>query len=173
MGTSEPPEQWAPAESLDPTPVWKQYALVAILALGFLALSGVYAYLAVLPDVVTPPAALPGRVVLSTGDHPPGTTKLVDIAGADRSFYLVRFGAEDAVALRTVWSPQVGGAQCRVALASQGPVRFGDTCTRSSFDERGMVVAGDAPRSLDRYLVSRKGDRLVVNLDHVIQGVRR
>lgn len=174
MGSHEPPEHWAPPESLDPTPVWKQYALVAILALAFVAGVGAYAYVAVLPDVVTPPAALPGRVVLAASDHPPGTTKVVALDGWEDVFYLSNLG-DDYVAVTRWWSPTVGARErCGVDLLASSPAgsdsRFTDPCTGSTFDARGRVTSGSAPRGLDRYLVSRKGDRLIVNTDHLIQG---
>lgn len=171
MGSFEPTEHWAPPDSLDPTPVWKQYVLVALLALAFVALAGVYAYVAVLPDVVTPPAALPGRVVLAASDHPPGTTKVVALAGWEETFYLSNLG-EEYVAVARWWSPTVGSRdRCGIDLAeTRADSRFVDPCSGSTFDARGAVVSGSASRGLDRYLVSRKGDRLIVNTDHLIQG---
>ena len=172
MGTSEPPEHWAPPDSLDPTPVWKQYALALVLALAFAAAVGAYAYAAVLPDVVAPPAALPGgRVVLAGSQFPPGTTKVVGVGGWERSFYLTNLG-RDYAAVRKWWSAEVGGNElCGVDLVESDPSgRFRDACTGSTFDVQGRVVSGSAPRGLDRYLVSRKGDRLIVNTDHLIQG---
>ena len=80
MGTQEPPEVWAPPESLDPTPVWKQYLLVGLLVLGFLAAAAAYAAYATSPDNATPPAVVANRVVLAVSEHPPGTAKRVDIA---------------------------------------------------------------------------------------------
>ncbi len=172
MGTAEPPEHWAPPDSLDPTPVWKQYVLVGALVLFFVALAAVYGAAAVAPDVVRPPALVPGnRLVLSTGEYPPGTTKLVDLAGAGRAFYLVRFSLDDAIAVRARWGVEPGREDCAVSLrATSG---FEDSCTRSAFDARGDVATGTAPRALDRYLVSRKGDRLIVNLDRPITGASR
>lgn len=176
MASHEPPEQWAPPDSLDPTPVWKQYVLVALLVLAFLAVAGAYAYVAILPDVVTPPAALPGRVVLAASDHPPGTTKVVALGGWEEVFYLSNLG-EDYVAVSRWWSSAVGAKErCGVDLleaptAGSGS-RFVEPCGGSTFDARGRVTSGPAPRGLDRYLVSRKGDRLIVNTDHVIQGTR-
>lgn len=38
----EPAEEWTGPESLDPTPVWKQYIVLAALALVFLVMVGVY-----------------------------------------------------------------------------------------------------------------------------------
>src|SRR2546430_3038898 len=70
MGTryeDQPPEHWAGPESLDPTPVWKQFALIGVfLLLGLVLLTGVAAFAAA-PQLVTPPALVPGeRLVLST-----------------------------------------------------------------------------------------------------------
>jgi hypothetical protein len=179
MGTAEPPEHWAPPESLDPTPVWKQYALVGLLLVGFLAAVTVYVAAAAAPDMATPPALVPGnRVVLGVGDHPPGTTKRVDLAGSERAFYLARLG-DEAFAVRTDWAPDPLGARtCAVEIstpqqrAGERDV-FRDTCTASAFDAEGRLLGGTAPRDLDRYLVSRKGDRFVVNLDRPITGASR
>jgi hypothetical protein len=181
MGTAEPPEHWAPAESLDPTPVWKQYALVGLLLLAFLAAVTVYVAAAAAPDLATPPALVPGnRVVLSLSDHPPGTTKLVQLPGIERdqAFYLARL-SNDAFAVRTTWSlDPLGERGCTVAIStpqqrSGDREVFRDSCTGSSFDAEGRVLAGPAPRDLDRYLVSRKDDRFVVNLDRPIPGPSR
>ncbi len=177
MGSDEPVEHWAGPESLDPTPVWKQYLVVVLLALAFLGLGAAYAYVAVLPDAVTPPAAIPGRVILAVADHPPGTTKKITLGGDP--FYLGRLG-DEFYAISATWSPAVGGpARCAVRLvyeailvdgADAAKTPYVDDCTSSLFDARGAVVSGSAPRGLDRYLVSRKGDRLIVNTDHLIQG---
>jgi hypothetical protein len=177
MAFDEPEEHWAPPDSLDPTPVWKQYLLVVLLGVAVLAFGVVYAYLAWLPDAVTPPAALPGRVILPALQYPRGTTQRVAVPGADATFYLTYAGA-DPVAIRATWSPQLGGAPCDVLLAAEaGPGaavpeggEFRASCSDSVFDARGERLSGSAPRGLDRYLVSRKGDRLIVNTDHVIQG---
>src|SRR3989442_2787656 len=68
MGTryeDQPPELWAGPESLDPTPVWKQFALVGLFLFLGLVLVGVVAAFAVAPQLVTPPALVPGgRLVL-------------------------------------------------------------------------------------------------------------
>ena len=69
MGTrfeDQPADHWAGPESLDPTPVWKQYLLVALLLFGGLIAVLVVSLLAILPQIVTPPALVPGdRLVLS------------------------------------------------------------------------------------------------------------
>ena len=65
VGFDEPEEHWAPPDSLDPTPVWKQYILVVLLGAGVFVFAIVYAYIALLPDVVSPPAVLPGALTLT------------------------------------------------------------------------------------------------------------
>jgi hypothetical protein len=187
VGFDEPVEHWAPPESLDPTPVWKQYLLVITLGVAVFVFAVVYAYVAFLPDAVTPPAVLPGRVVLSALQYPKGTTQRVTIAGADASFYLT-YAGDDPIAVRATWSPELGGRdRCAIALPGEpitrpdgsatrvyvrtdSGVEFVDSCTLTLFDANGLRVSGPAPRGLDRYLVSRKGDRLIVNIDHLIQG---
>src|SRR6185503_20379398 len=74
MGTrieDQPPDHWAGPESLDPTPVWKQFALVGVfLFLGLLLVGGV-AVFAAAPQLVTPPALVAGqRLVLASTDLP-------------------------------------------------------------------------------------------------------
>ena len=47
MGTrheDQPAEHWAGAESLDPTPVWKQYILIALLLLKYLQLKATFGW---------------------------------------------------------------------------------------------------------------------------------
>ncbi len=173
MGFAEPPEHWAPPESLDATPVWKQYLLVGLLVLAFLGVVGIYAFAAIAPDVVRPPAVVLGnRVVLGVSEHPPGTAKRVDVAGPQQAFYLVNAGAEP-VAVRAGWTTErSGGESCEIAIATSGPpdARFTDSCTHSTFDARGRLLDGPAKRDLDRYLVARRGDRFVVSLDRLIEG---
>lgn len=174
MGFAEPPEHWAPPESLDLTPVWKQYLLVALIVLAFVGIAGAYAFAAVAPDVVTPPALVLGsRVVLAVSEHPPGTTKRVDVGGTERAFFLVNVGVEQ-LAIRATWTTErAGGQTCSVNVASAAaPARalFVDACTSSFFDAAGHLLDGPARRDLDRYLVSRRGDRFVVSLDRLIEG---
>jgi len=187
VGFDEPEEHWAPPDSLDPTPVWKQYILVVLLGAGVFVFAIVYAYIALLPDVVSPPAVLPGRVILSALQYAPGTTQKVSLAGPNATFYLTYDKAEP-IAVRATWSPAISsGSQCAIVLPGEpipgapgksvetagmaaNAAVFLDACTLSVFDARGDRVAGSAPRGLDRYLVSRKGDRLIVNTDHIIQG---
>src|SRR3989442_12091607 len=75
MGTiyeDQPPELWAGPESLDPTPVWKQFALVGLFLFLGLLLVGVVAAFAVAPQIAKPPALVPGdRLVLPLSVLPP------------------------------------------------------------------------------------------------------
>src|SRR5688500_6692940 len=69
MGTryeDQPPEHWAGPESLDPTPVGKEFLVVGLLALAALGVIAVVSLFALAPMFVTPPALVPGgRLVLS------------------------------------------------------------------------------------------------------------
>src|SRR2546429_2920363 len=86
MGTryeDQPPELWAGPESLDPTPVWKQFALIGLfLVVGLVLVGGVAAFAAA-PQIVTPPAMVPGeRLVLATSALPPVVTRFAAPATA-------------------------------------------------------------------------------------------
>ena len=41
MAFDEPEEHWAPPDSLDPTPVWKQYIVVVLLGVAVVAFGAV------------------------------------------------------------------------------------------------------------------------------------
>src|SRR6267378_4725863 len=122
MGTrieDQPPEHWAGPESLDPTPVWKQFALIGVFLLGGLALLGGVAAFAAAPQLVTPPALVAGeRLVLPITDLPAlGAPPkrlgppLVDDAHA---FWLARLSKTEIVAYRAMWSDRLG-RQCPVS----------------------------------------------------------
>src|SRR5437762_13118425 len=99
MGTryeDQPTEHWAGPESLDPTPVWKQYLLVAAFVLVALVLVVFGAYSALAVELATPPASvIGGRVVLSLDDVPKlgGSGKLYGspLVDAERAFYLLQY----------------------------------------------------------------------------------
>ena len=181
MGTrieDQPPEHWAGPDSLDPTPVWKQFALIGIfLILGLVLLGGV-AIFAAAPQLVTPPALVPGdRLVLSIADLPAvGAAPkrigppLVDDAHA---LWLARLSNTETVAFRAIWTDQFG-RDCPVSW-NDSARSFGAACTGSGaalFSDRGEARAG-APRGLDRYLVSVTDDRVIVNLSRLIVSPER
>lgn len=190
MGTrdeDQPAEHWAGGESLDPTPVWKQYVLIALLLFGGLVAVLVVSLLAIMPQIVTPPALVPGdRLVLQLADLPAvkGPPKRIEPARNDtgRSFYLARPSQDEALAFRQRWAPTVGGQECDVTiltLVSGGSVEFGYSanCERIygrlfAFDARG-ASRDDSYRGLDRYLVSVSDDRVIVNLSRLVRAPER
>jgi hypothetical protein len=190
MGTrheDQPAEHWAGAESLDPTPVWKQYILIALLLFGGLIAVVVVSLLALLPQIVTPPALVAGdRLVLPIADLPGVNQqpKRIEptLTDTGRAFYLGRPAASDAVGFRARWAPAVGGAECPVDIITTtrvGGFEFGYAarCETSAgrvytFNARGESSDGSY-RGLDQYLVSRSDDRVIVNLSRVIEAAQR
>lgn len=186
MGTrieDQPPDHWAGPDSLDPTPVWKQFALIGIfLVLGLVLLGGV-AIFAAAPQLVTPPALVPGdRLVLPAAalrslGSPPNDfgPPLVDDA---QRIWLSRSSSSSAVAFRAWWSPTLGGAMCPVELGGSGnSLGYVASCERTvgriyRFDSQGNSVDGTY-RGLDRYLVSVTDDRVIVNLSRLIVSPER
>jgi hypothetical protein len=183
----QPPEHWAGAESLDPTPVWKQYILIALLLFGGLIVVLVVSLLAILPQIVTPPALVPGdRLVLPIADLPGVNQqpKRIEPAPGDapRAFYLARPSAAEALGFRARWAPNIGAAECAVdtgvtAVGSTFEYGFAAWCEGTPgspymFNARGEPKDG-SHRGLDQYLVSRSDDRVIVNLSRVIQSSER
>ena len=188
MGTREsdqPTEHWAGPESLDPTPVWKQYALVALLLLVGLIVVVIVAVAALAPAFATPPALVFGdRLVLASTDIPAvgAAPKLVGAPLVDdaRSFFLVQPEKGVVLALRTHWHSDLANADCQVFAAAPSPspafaaTQCGaPTSAAARFDARGEPVSASAPRGLDQYLVSVSGDRVIVNLSRVIEASAR
>jgi len=175
--TEQPPEHWAGAESLDPTPVWKQYALVALLAFVGLIVVLVVAVTALAPSFATPPALVFGdRLVLATSDLPAvgAAPKLVGAPLVDdaRSFFLTQPEKGTVLALRAHWQDD-----CRVFAAGPSPSpgyasACAGTSTPARFDTHGAALTPNA-RGLDQYLVSVSGDRVIVNLSRVIESSAR
>jgi hypothetical protein len=181
MGTrveDQPPEHWAGPDSLDPTPVWKQFALVGVfLFLGLLLVGGV-AVFAAAPQLVTPPALVAGqRLVLSTTDLPAtgaGPKRFgPPLVDESKTFWLVRSAEGETLALRAIWSDALG-RQCPVSwneTLNNRPLRYFTAACRGSdlflFNETGEAGPG-SPRGLDRYLVSVSDDRVIVNLSRLI-----
>jgi hypothetical protein len=188
MGTrheDQPPEHWAGAESLDPTPVWKQYALVALLLFVGLIAVLVVSLLAIAPQIVTPPALVPGdRLVLAIGDLPAAGAppKLIGapLVSADREFWLVQPAKGEVYAFRRAWSYQAeSGVPCTIeimGLASVQQRSFIGHCQDGhapTFGGRGQSFEGPAMRGLDQYLVSVSDDRLIVNLSRLVRASER
>ena len=184
MGTrfeDQPADHWAGPESLDPTPVWKQSVLVALLLFGGLVAVLVVSLLAILPQIATPPALLPGdRLILAIGELPAAGAppKLVaqPLVGTDREFWLVQPTRGEVYAFRRSWSSKVdGGAPCSVdimGLASAEQRTFIARCSDGhapTFGGRGQSFEGPATRGLDQYLVSVSDDRVIVNLSRLIR----
>lgn len=202
MGThfhDQPPEHWAGPASLDPTPVWKQFIVVAVLLVLALVVVAAVAVPAVLPFVVTPPAVVPGgRVVLAHGAVPsvagepvlvagrvfPGARLGVQLPLADaQAFWLVQPKAGEYVAVRASWSPSEGSPPCYVAPFASGIVDLSVPLDERPFfqacaPQQEWLFGADgrplrAPRSLPRYLVSVTNDRVIVNISDEIQSYLR
>jgi hypothetical protein len=184
----QPPEHWAGPESLDPTPVWKQFALIgSFLSIGLIVLAGV-GLVAAAPQLAKPPALVfGGRLVLPLSALPPnnigGAGVLPEPVGPpliDEShrFWLGRVDSTEVIAIRAVWSPGRGLKECPVHPSTvNGRVGFVAFCESPagglfSFDGRGNPVER-ATRGLDQYLVSVSSDRVVVNLDRLIVALER
>src|SRR2546423_1540657 len=191
MGTrieDQPPEHWAGPDSLDPTPVWKQFALIGIfLALGLLLLGGV-AVFAAAPQLVTPPALVAGDRLVLRLDTVPGVgagPKLVGPPVIDdaRAFFLVQLARGQVFAFHARWAERSGGEECQVVPApgrpTPPPLEFlASNCAAASgqrgspiFDLRGDSTNGF--RGLDQYLVSVSDDRVIVNLSRLIVSPQR
>ena len=196
MGTryeDQPVEHWAGPGSLDPTPVWKQYVLVAAFVLVSLVLVAAVAYGALGVQLATPPATLiGGRTVLATTDVPVvgavpkrfGPTA----SRSDGAFYLVQPAKGEIVAIKENWRPEGAAFIClveledpRLAAIDRGAVFSRGGCDFGGFaaglppaiwDAHGEPLRGtDQP--LDRYLVSVEGQKVVVNTSRVISGTRK
>ena len=190
MGTryeDQPVEQWAGPESLDPTPVWKQYILVALLLFVGLVVVVVFSVMSLAPNFATPPALVPGdRLVLAASSIPDvgAPPKLVSspIIDTERSFYLVQPAKGQVLAFRAQWSYQRDADACDISPAPGRPniTQFVATgCSIASsyqgsplFDLRGAPT-NPYYRGLDQYLVSVSGDRLIVNLSRLIEASER
>ena len=160
MGTryeDQPVEQWAGPESLDPTPVWKQYLLVlafVVVSLGLVAFIG-YSALAV--DLATPPASvIGGRVVLSVDEVPKvgGSGKLygAPLVDAQHSFYLFQYKKGEFLAIAASAFPSLPPS--------------------SDIGVSVIDAPGGPPPSFDHYLVSVEGTKVVVNTSRLINGTQ-
>ena len=173
---------WAPPESLDPTPIWKQGIVILVLLLFALALIAGISIPALLPQAITPPAVVPGgRVILALSNMPAVNgeplrvgSSLVDEA---HSFYVAQPAKGEFVAVRTRWQgPEAGTSTCDVrsqAFTVAPAWRYVASCSgvqtfaAITFGLRGEPLT--ASRSLERYLVSVDRDRVIVNISRVIE----
>ncbi len=186
MGTrheDQPAEHWAGPESLDPTPVWKQYVLIAGLLFGGLIAVLVVSLLAIAPQIVTPPALVPGdRLVLPRTEIPnlgaPPKRVGAPLVDDERALWLAQPERGKVLAFRTRWAPDVGTPACRIENRGTGAVTYLAVCgvegqTKTlTFDPFGLPT-GTSPRALDQYLVSVSDDRVIVNLSRVIEASER
>ena len=188
MGTryeDQPVEQWAGPESLDPTPVWKQYILVALLFVVGLVVVVIVALTALAPTLATPPALVFGdRLVLATSDVPAvgATPKLIapPIIDDGRSFWLMQPVKGEIYAIRRTWLYLPNGTE-RCTIDSMGGPSSAVQRTlvgrcagahAPTFSATGHSFEGGL-RDLDQYLVSVSGDRVIVNLSRVIESSER
>ncbi|HEY8731388.1 MAG TPA: hypothetical protein VIN69_05365 [Candidatus Limnocylindria bacterium] len=156
MGTryeDQPVEQWAGPGSLDPTPTWKQYLLVAAFVLVALVLVAGVGYSALAVELATPPASvIGGRVVLGTRDVPavgaPAKLYSAPLVDLQHAFYLIQYKPGEFVAIRAAGFADISKTELSaVSESSNGP-----------------------PPTYDRYLVSVEGAKIVVNTSRVING---
>ena len=158
MGTryeDQPVEHWAGPGSLDPTPVWRQYALVALFVVLTLVLVAGVAYSALAVELATPPAnVIGGRVVLAVTDTPavgaPARLYSAPLVDQAHAFYLQQTKPGEYLAV--------------VAATLRG--FHSDPDLRFAIDDAGP------PPTFDRYLVSVEGAKVVVNTSRVINGVQ-
>jgi len=157
MGTrheDQPPEHWAGAASLDPTPVWKQYLLIGLGVLGTLVLVLVVAYFALGVQLATPPAAVPGgRVVLALAEIPRAgeAAKRYEPPLVDPSHAFVVFSGSGGRIFAVPLQTWIDGKQGQLLV----------------------IPEPDRPAGYDRYGVSVEGDKVVVNTSRVIRGLER
>ncbi|CAN5150767.1 hypothetical protein BH18CHL2_BH18CHL2_05920 [soil metagenome] len=187
MGTryeDQPPEHWAGAASLDPTPVWKQLLLTGLLLLGTLLVVGGVAALSLATQLAAPPAFVPGnRVVLAAVDLPAVGCRPerigAPLVAEEQAFWIFHVEGGEYVAVSAWWRRPGDDALCAVIAGKTTPGpsgavwRAADECSaeRWNFGPRGEPLT--SPRGLDRYLVSMEGERVVVNVGRTIRGFGR
>jgi hypothetical protein len=152
----QPTEHWAGPESLDPTPVWKQYLLVLAFVVLALVLVAFVSYTALAVDLATPPASvIGGRVVLATSDVPAvgGAARLygAPLVDAQHAFYLLQYKSGVFVAVRAADFQHISPSEL---------------LTVNEYSKAGP------PPSFDHYLVSVEGTKVVVNTSRLITGTQ-
>ncbi len=160
MGTryeDQPVEHWAGPGSLDPTPVWKQYALVALFVVVALVLVAIVAYGALAVELATPPASvIGGRVVLA----------LTDVPGVGAA--PVRYGAPLVDDGHAFYLFQVKKGEFLAISASAFPSAPPNRLYGISVSD----TTGGPPPNVDHYLVSVEGAKVVVNTSRLIKGTQ-
>jgi hypothetical protein len=182
----QPPEHWAGPESLDPTPVWKQFALIGAFLLIGLVLVIAVAGLSFATQLATPPALVFGdRLVLSTADVPAvgAAPRRVGapLVPEDQALWLARTSPTDVVAFSAHWMRD-SATDCpltwsdKIAINAVTLPTYVASCPGSGadpvFTQNGAPML-NAARGLDRYLVSVTNDRVVVNLSRLIVSPER
>ncbi|MEP7003629.1 MAG: hypothetical protein ABI888_03740 [Chloroflexota bacterium] len=160
MGTryeDQPVEHWAGPGSLDPTPVWKQYILVALFVLVTLLLIAAVGYSALAVEFATPPASvIGGRVVLAASDVPlvgaPPRRYGAPLVDDSHAFYLFQYKKNEFLAI----------------LVSAYPSSPPNSIIGVSVTD----TAGGPPPNVDHYLVSVEGSKVVVNTSRLINGTQ-
>ncbi|MGH2379548.1 MAG: hypothetical protein ACRDGT_13910, partial [Candidatus Limnocylindria bacterium] len=145
-------------------------------------LIGTVAVAALMPQLVTPPAVVPGgRVILARDAVPafgqPPVRIGAPLVAEDQAFWIAEPVEGDVVAVQASWSPSEGGPDCEVVAIPSitGTLwSFSAECPAGTelegsaiFGPQGEPVA--APRSLARYLVSVDGERVIVNVAREIR----
>ena len=160
MGTryeDQPVEHWAGPGSLDPTPVWKQYLIVALFVIVTLVLVAGVAYSALAVELATPPAnVIGGRVVLAASDVPgvgaPPKRYGAPLVEDVHAFYLFQYKKGEFLAIAASAFPSVPPT--------------------SAIGVSSIDAPGGPPLSVDHYLVSVEGQRVVVNTSRLISGTQ-
>ena len=142
------------------------------------------ALFALAPQLVTPPALVPGeRLVLAPQDVPAlgASPKLIAAPLVDdaHAVWIARLSKDEIVAFRARWAAAPRERECPVhwiETLDSRPLRlYAAECpgfgTTPMFSERGDPLF--APRGLDRYLVSVGDGRVIVNLSRVIAAPER
>lgn len=145
-------------------------------------LIGAVAVAALMPQLVTPPAVVPGGRVVLPLDGMPAVGEQPSFFGAPlvddaHAFWIAQPVAGELVAVRARWSQEDGGAVCEVVALppftasvwgySASCPAGADVLGSPVFGPRGEPIA--AARSLGRYLVSVDGERVIVNIAREIR----
>lgn len=159
MDKPEKEDERVPEEGVDRRKVlswgWK------VLAAGLVVEAGWTTY-----DVLTPrPAGAFGGIVDAgpVGEFPEGTVRYF-LGGR---FYVT--SSEGSLLALYQKCPHLG---CRVPFCSSS-TRFECPCHGSVFNIKGEYLEGPSPRGMDRFSISVKGDKVVVDTGSLVEGPAR